>query len=105
MDNNFNNFDDYNNSDSGEWNQEENSNKYNPYTSKKSIPMEEKVCYTIPLLERKSQESRILIFRFRLSWHIVLLLSCDEQHTQRSGPAVAGNHASGTGGKNLAEII
>lgn len=33
MDNNFNNFDDYNNSDSGEWNQEENSNKYNPYTN------------------------------------------------------------------------
>ena len=33
MDNNFNNFDDYNSSDSGEWNQEENSNKYNPYTN------------------------------------------------------------------------
>ena len=33
MDNNFNNFDDYNNSDNGEWNQEENSNKYNPYTN------------------------------------------------------------------------
>lgn len=33
MDNNFNNFDDYNNSDNGEWNQEENSNKYNPYSN------------------------------------------------------------------------
>ena len=33
MDNNFDNFDDYNHSDDGEWNQEENSNKYNPYSN------------------------------------------------------------------------
>ena len=33
MDNNFNNFDDYNNSDNEEWNRQEDYNKYNPYTN------------------------------------------------------------------------
>ena len=33
MDNNFTNFDNYNHSDNGEWNQEENYNKYNPYVN------------------------------------------------------------------------